>query len=114
MDTVFIKDCIVEAKHGYSKEEHAKKQRFVVNVCAHVDTHAAGVSDDLEMTLNYEHIRTYIHEVLAESPHDLIESLAQEIAVRVLVHHVVSVDVEITKPDVWSDCVPGVKIVRIK
>lgn len=114
MDTVFINNCIVEAKHGYYKEEHAKKQKFIVSVYAHTDTARAGSSDDLSLTLNYEHIRSYIHEVLAQSPHDLIESLAEEIAQRVLAHGVVSVDVEIRKPDVWSDCVPGVKITRRK
>lgn len=114
MDTVFINNCIVEAKHGYYKEEHAKKQKFVVSVCAYTDTKNAGMTDDLKKTLNYEHIRSYIHEVLAQSPHDLIESLAEEIADKVLVHDVVSVEVEIQKPDVWSDCVPGVKISRKK
>lgn len=114
MDTVFINNCIVEAKHGYYKEEHAKKQKFVVSVCAHTDTACAGVTDDLKKTLNYEHVRSYIHEVLAQSPHDLIESLAEEIANKVLAHEVVSVEVEILKPDVWSDCTPGVKIVRKK
>lgn len=114
MDTVFINNCIVEAKHGYYKEEHAKKQKFVVSVCAHTDTKCAGVTDDLHKTLDYEHIRAYIHEVLAQSPHDLVESLAEEIAQKVLAHGVVSVEVEIQKPDVWSDCTPGVKIIRKK
>lgn len=114
MDTVFINDCVVEAKHGYYKEEHAKKQKFIVSVCAHTDTKCAGVTDDLKKTLNYEHLRSYIHEVLSLSPYDLIESLAEEIAQKVLTHEVSSVDVEIRKPDVWNDCVPGIKITRSK
>lgn len=114
MDTVFIENCIVEARHGYYKEEHAKKQKFIVSVCAYINTADAGIEDDLSKTLNYEHIRKYIHEVLEQSPHNLIESLSEEIAARVLVHNVESVEVEIKKPDVWSDCVPGVKIIRKK
>lgn len=114
MDTVFIENCIVEAKHGYYKEEHAKKQKFIVSVYAHTDTKDAGKSDDLKQTLNYEHIRNYIHEVLAQSPHDLIESLAEEIAGKVLVHNITAVEVEMRKPDVWNDCVPGVRIIRNK
>jgi dihydroneopterin aldolase len=112
MDTVFIENCTVEAKHGYYKEEHAKKQRFIVSIYAHMDTKRAGVTDDLKKTLNYEHLRMYIYEVLAQSPHDLIESLAEEIAVKVLKHDVLKVEVEIRKPDVWKDSSPGVKIVR--
>jgi len=114
MDTVFIENCTVIAKHGYYKEEHSKEQRFIVSVYAHTDTKAAGHTDDLTQTLNYEHIRMYIYEVLAQSPHDLIESLAEEIAERVLTHHVHQVEVEIKKPDVWQDSSPGVRIVRTK
>jgi dihydroneopterin aldolase len=114
MDIVFIENCTVEAKHGYYKEEHAKKQRFVVSIFAHTDTKDAGVTDDLKKTLNYEHLRMYIYEVLAQSPHDLIESLAEELAQKVLTHHVSKVEVEVRKPDVWADSTPGVKIVRTK
>ena len=114
MDIVFIENCTVEATHGYYKEEHAKKQRFVVSVYAHIDTKQAGASDDLKKTLNYEHLRMYIYEVLAQSPHDLIESLAEEIAQKVLGHGIQKVDVEIRKPDVWKDSSPGVRITRTK
>jgi dihydroneopterin aldolase len=114
MDTVFIENCTVVAKHGYYKEEHAKEQRFIVSVFAHMDTKRAGDSDDLKQTLNYEHIRMYIYEVLSQSPHDLIESLAEEIAAKVLAHTVESVEVEIKKPDVWKDSSPGIRIVRKK
>lgn len=114
MDTIFIKNYTIEATHGYYKEEHFKKQTFIVSVCAYVDIKKAGENDDLRETLNYEHLRKYIHEVLSESPHNLLESLSEDIAKKVLVHNVISVEVEIQKPDVWRDCVPGVKITRKK
>lgn len=114
MDTVFIENYTVVAKHGYYKEEHEKEQRFIVSIHAHTDTKDAGKSDDLKQTLNYEYLRMYIYEVLAQSPHDLVESLAEEIATKVLTHDVTSVDVKIEKPDVWGDCVVGVKIIRQK
>lgn len=115
MDIVFIENCTVIAKHGYYKEEHSRPQRFIVSVYAHTDTQSAGKSDDLKETLNYEHLRMYIYEVLSKSPHDLIESLAEEIAGRVLSSHTVKkVEVEIKKPDVWKDSSPGVRITRNK
>lgn len=114
MDSVFIENCTVSAKHGYYKEEHAKEQRFVVSIFAYTNTKIAGTTDDLKKTLNYEHLRMYIYEVLAQSPHDLIESLAEEMAAKVLTHDVIKVEVEIRKPDVWKDSSPGVKIVREK
>lgn len=114
MDIVFVKKCKVLAKHGYYKEEHAKAQNFIVSVCAKVDVREAGMHDDLKKTLNYEHIRKYIYEVLEQSPVNLVESLASQIAEKVLQHEILSVEVEIEKPDVWNDCIPGVKITRVK
>lgn len=115
MDTVYLKNYVVVAKHGYYKEEHAKAQRFVVSVVVTCDVKEAGESDDLHETLNYELIRKAVHDILMKSPHDLIESLSEEIAMSVLTHpKASSVTVDIAKPDVWNDCVPGVVIVRKK
>ena len=115
MDTIYLKNYTVVAKHGYYKEEHAKAQRFVVSVCASCSVKDAGMSDNLKETLNYEFIRKSVHDILMQSPHDLIESLAEEIATAVLGHSkVASVEVDISKPDVWNDCMPGVVIVRKK
>jgi dihydroneopterin aldolase len=113
MDIVFIENCTVSAKHGYYKEEHAKEQRFVVSIYAYTDVQSAGKHDNLKETLNYEHLRMYIYEVLSKSPHNLIESLAEEIAQKVLGGHAVEkVEIEIKKPDVWKDSSPGVRIMR--
>ncbi len=113
MDKIYIKNYTVVARHGYYKEEHSKPQRFVVSVVAMCDVKSAGEKDDLKETINYEHLRKYIYEVLMQSPRSLVESLAHEISERVLAHSmVVSVEVDIQKPDVWNDCTPGVTITR--
>jgi dihydroneopterin aldolase len=115
MDTVFLRDYAVVAKHGYYKEEHEKAQRFIVSISVLCDLRRAGTSDSIEETLNYEYLRRVAHDVLMQSPHSLLESLAEEIAQKVLTHpKVESVEVEITKPDIWSDCMPGITIMRTK
>lgn len=115
LDIVYLKNYTVVAKHGYYKEEHAKAQRFVVSVVVTCDVRSAGVYDDLKQTLNYEYLRSAVSHVLMKSPHSLVESLAEEIAVEVLAHpKTLSVEVDIAKPDVWNDCVPGIVIVRKK
>ena len=86
MDIVYLKNYTVVAKHGYYKEEHAKAQRFIVSVEVICDVRDAGSNDDLASTLNYEFIRKSVHDILMKSPHDLIESLAEEIAEVVLTH----------------------------
>lgn len=113
MDKVYLKNYVVVAKHGFYKEEHTKAQRFIVSVIAICDVKQAGITDDLRETLNYEQIRTIVHDILMKSPRSLLESLAEEIAEAVLSHtRVVSVEVDISKPDVWNDCIPGIVIVR--
>lgn len=115
MDKVYLKNYIVIAKHGYYKEEHSKAQRFIVSVIASCNVHEAGVTDDLRKTLNYEHVRATVEHVLMQSPHNLLESLAEEIAQSVLVFtNVIAVEVDIAKPDVWNDSTPGIVIVRNK
>ncbi len=115
MDTIYLKNYVVVAKHGYYKEEHAKAQRFIVSVEVTCDVRDAGHNDNLASTLNYEFIRAAVHDILMKSPHDLIESLAEEIAEVVLTHpKSKSVKVDISKPDIWNDCVPGVVIQRVK
>jgi dihydroneopterin aldolase/2-amino-4-hydroxy-6-hydroxymethyldihydropteridine diphosphokinase len=115
MDTIYLKNYVVVAKHGYYKEEHAKAQRFIVSVEVTCDVRDAGQNDDLASTLNYEFLRTAVHDILMKSPHDLIESLAEEIAAVMLTHPKGSeVKVDISKPDIWNDCVPGVVIKRQK
>jgi dihydroneopterin aldolase len=48
-----------------------------------------------------------------KSPHDLVESLAEEMGEEVLKHSTVqTVTIDIAKPDVWNDCTPGVCITR--
>jgi dihydroneopterin aldolase len=115
MDTIYLKNYTVVAKHGYYKEEHAKEQRFVVSVYVTTDTKKAGETDDLRETLNYELIRSSVRDILMRSPHNLLESLAEEIANTILENpHTATVQVEIEKPDVWHDSTPGVRILRAK
>lgn len=115
MDRVFIENYTLIAKHGYYKEEHSKPQRFVVSVYADVNKNASGESDALADTFNYEVIRKVVSEVIMGGHHDLLESLAEDIAKRILNNNLVTkVEVKITKPDIWGDCQPGVQIVRKK
>ena len=115
MDTIYIHNYTVTAKHGYYKEEHAKSQRFILNIEVSCDLSTAGSTDNIKETLNYEYIRNHAHGVLMKSPHNLLESLAGEIAEILLAHpKVLSIRVDISKPDIWNDCVPGISIVRSK
>jgi dihydroneopterin aldolase len=115
IDKVFIKNYIINAKHGYYKEEHYKPQRFVISVICGVGQNHSGASDDLKETFNYEIIRNIIDEVVRGESKKLLEYLSEKIAEKILIHNIVkSVEVEMHKPDIWGDCNPGVNIVRGK
>ena len=112
---IFIEDFVLWAKHGYYKEEHFKNQRFVVSVWCEVKENKSGESDNLQETLNYEYLRKCIEEVILGEGQKLLEKLAKDILGKVMSQPLVlSVEIKITKPDIWGDCVPGVQIKKIK
>ncbi len=115
MNQIFIKNYIIEATHGYYKEEHYKPQRFITSVTCNIKENKSGSTDELNDTLNYEYIRMCIDNVIRSDHHKLLESLSEDIASLILENNkVLSVEVEIIKPDIWGDCEPGVHIVRGK
>jgi dihydroneopterin aldolase len=106
-DQIYLRNYTIIAKHGYYKEEHIKAQRFIVSITADISLEKSGKSDTLIHTLNYESLRMIATDVLMESPHDLIESLALDIVTRVFdISDATRVEVVIEKPDVWFDSIP--------
>jgi dihydroneopterin aldolase len=78
-----------------------------VSIYAHRDLSLSGNNDILADTLNYEKLRDIAHDILMQSPHDLIESLAEEIAKDVLLlGHISKVEIILEKPDIWGDSIP--------
>jgi FolB domain-containing protein len=57
MSVIYLKDLVVEAKHGVHPHEKTTPQRFNISAKLHVDTIKAEVSDDLADTVNWSHIR---------------------------------------------------------
>lgn len=77
----------VEACHGVLAEEHTRPQPFLVDLDLELDLSVAARSDELAATVDYARAAAAVVAVL-EGPHrDLIESLAGEIARRVLQAH---------------------------
>src|SRR5690606_22811305 len=69
------------------------------DVVLHLDTQAAASSDDLSATVSYAEVAEDVHDVLAGSPADLVETVAERIAAVVLERGAVqAVDVRVHKP----------------
>ncbi len=78
-DTILIGGLEFYAYHGASDEEQTIGHRYRVEVKLHVDTHKAGLSDNLNDTVNYAEVALCIQEVAQSSQHRLLESLAERI-----------------------------------
>ena len=85
--------------HGALPEEKRLGQRFTVSVDLEVDTRPAAAADDLKLTVDYAQVIRTVAQLTGQ-PVYLIETLAQQIAARILGTFgvVKAVTVEVTKP----------------
>jgi len=73
-----------QGRHGVRDAEREGAQEFRVDVVVKADLAAAGGSDRLADTVDYTRVRGAVKEVIEGPPMRLLESLAGEIARRVL------------------------------
>lgn len=85
--------------HGVFESERSEGQEFVIDVSVWLDTRAAAGGDDLAETINYGELAELIVSVVENDPVDLIETVADRIAVLVLEQPLAaSVEVTLHKP----------------
>ena len=90
------------ANHGVYDFERARDQRFSADIVMWVET--AGATDDIAATVSYADIADEAMAVLTGTAVDLIETLAETIAARVMSHEgVVGTEVTVHKPDAPID-----------
>ena len=100
MDRVVLRGLQFYGYHGVHPEETSLGQRFELDIDAHIDLRAAGLTDDLTHTVNYSELFAIAREVVEGPPRNLIEAVGQAIATRVLTQYsmIESVTIEIRKP----------------
>ena len=90
------------ANHGVYDFERDRNQRFSADIVMWVET--AGNADDIAATVSYADIADEAMAVLTGTAVDLIETLAETIASRVMSHEgVVGTEVTVHKPDAPID-----------
>jgi len=99
-DEIRIKGLTVFANHGVYPEENKLGQKFVVNAVMYVDTRKAGMTDDLDMSVNYGTVCHQITEFMTANTYKLIERAAEELARHLLINNplVREIDIELEKP----------------
>ena len=102
MDCIEIKELEVYCHHGVLKEENVLGQKFSVSIILYTDTKMAGVSDDLEQSVDYAKVSYFVKERMEEKNFKLIEAVAEYVAENVLLSFplVQRIRVEIKKP--WA------------
>lgn len=80
LDRIHIRDLQVRCILGVYAEERREKQDVVINVTLYTDLRAAGLSDRIEDTVDYKHLKKKIVAVVEQSSFFLVERLAQCVA----------------------------------
>ncbi len=103
-DRIALMNMRFEGRHGVLEEERLQAQSFEVDVELSLDLAPAGVSDDLRRTVDYREVFEIVRETIEGPSRQLIESLAETIAARLLANFatvgVAEVLVRVRKPDV--------------
>jgi len=99
MDQIFIKDLLIRGVIGISDREREQHQDILVNVVMSADIHQAGISDNVEDSVNYRTIAKKILAHVEKVQRYTVEALATDIASLILEDEkVVSVRVRVEKP----------------
>jgi dihydroneopterin aldolase len=111
MALIYIKDLIIEAKHGVHQHEKQTEQRFCVSVEVVIDALKAGISDDITDTLDWSALKQTVISIVKNNTFNLMERLAQEICNQILLdQRVEKVTVSIDKLDAFKTGFPGIKV----
>lgn len=98
MDSLFLEGMVFFGRHGASRPERELGARFSVDVELRLDLRAAGRSDRLSDTVDYPEVYRLVQEVVEGEPRKLLESVAEEIAHRLLTYsHLEEVTVRVRK-----------------
>lgn len=92
---------IFYASHGVSKAERELGQRFEIDLSMFLDLHTAAQDDRLSAAVDYSHVYATVEHITTTRVYNLLEALAEEIAVKILSRFpVTEVEVVVRKPRV--------------
>jgi dihydroneopterin aldolase len=84
MDKICLKGLRFYACHGVYAEEKTRKQLFTVHIELGVDARPASATDSIESHVDYGQIYMVVKQLVEENSFNLLETLAERIAVQLL------------------------------
>ena len=100
-DRIELRGMHFDGRHGVLAAEATQAQPFEVDVVLELDLAAAGMTDDLDRTIDYGDVFRRARAIVEDGPHvALIEALADRISADVLAAHpaVEAITVRVRKP----------------
>lgn len=114
LDRISLRDHIVDVEIGAFQAERGVTQRICFNVVVEVQPLTGPIDDDVDRILSYDRVTEAIAHELADERLNLLETLAERVAERILVEpQAMRVFVRIEKLDRGPGAL-GVEIVRAK
>ena len=105
LDKIIIEELKIFARHGYYDFEKENGQDFYVNAVLFLDMQKAGISDNLELTANYNDVCMNIISFMEDNIFDTIEAVAEKMSMFILNKFQVlkGIELEIRKPNAPVD-----------
>ena len=114
LDRISLRDHIVEVEIGAFQAERGRTQRICFNIVVEVQPLTGPIDDDVDRILSYDRVTEAIAHELAEERLNLLETLAERVAERILLEpQAVRTFVRIEKLDRGPGAL-GVEIVRAR
>ena len=99
-DKIILKGMRFFGFHGVHDEERKAGQYFLVDLECTTNLRKAGISDNLEDTINYSDIYQKVRKITEGTPRNLLETVAEEIAdVLISDYPIKKATIKISKPD---------------
>ncbi|MCZ2401953.1 dihydroneopterin aldolase [Paenarthrobacter sp. Z7-10] len=99
MDRIAITGVAAIGRHGVFEHEKRDGQSFLVDAVLFTDIRAAAATDDLSRTTHYGEVAEEITALITGDPFDLIETLTDRIAERLLERFALgAVEITVHKP----------------
>lgn len=95
-DKIILNGIEVFGRHGCSAEERSQLQKFIVDLEMHLRLKQASRSDDLGDTVDYAAVLSDVKKIVGGTSHNLIETVAQDIADYLLRRYMLLEGVKIT------------------
>ncbi|MBS5788311.1 MAG: dihydroneopterin aldolase [Clostridioides difficile] len=101
MDKILLNNLGFYGYHGVLAEENILGQKFFLDIELYLDTHEAGISDDMNKSVSYADVYNLVKNIVEDRRYKLIEAVAENIAIEILEKFVLinEVLVRVKKPE---------------